>query len=295
MNREAQEVLDWLAARKPTSGGLVDDGTWLADFRAQTALIARLSGEPVALHAVEHRLLAGVPVRFYRSGEGDRPILFHLHGGGGIAGSLDGHDPVLRLLAERTGWTVAAPDYRLAPEARFPTQLDDTLAALSVLGSPRVVLSGDSIGATMATTLAALAKGRGFAEVIGQALFYPNTDLRRDAAYPSRLSEDGRIIEAVALQRQIDLYLADEAQRGNGFASPILAGLTADLPPVFIVTAEHDPLRDEGEAYAARLRQAGVCVEHERAAGALHAFLQFASTDWRDDQLARLKSWLDRL
>ena len=283
--RQAQAVLDWLAARAPDSGGDADDAAWLADFRARTALIGRLlSPEPV--HAVEHRTIGGVPVRFYRPAERTPGTLFHLHGGGAIAGTLDGHDPALRRLALRTGWTVAAPEFRLAPEARFPAQMDEARAALAGVEG-RVVLSGDSIGATLAT---ALAREVGAA---GQVLLYPNTDLRRGADYPSRRGEDGRIIDAAGLERQIGLYLADESQRDDPRASPILADV-AGLPPAFVATAEHDPLRDEGEAYAERLRAGGVEVEHHRYAGALHAFLQM-ELPAAEVMLGRLRGWLDRL
>lgn len=290
----ARAVLDWLDARKPASAG-DDDATWLADFRAQTALIARLAGEPAPLHAVEHRMAGDVPIRLYRPAAGEAPVLFHLHGGGAIAGTLDGHDPVLRLLAQRTGWTVAAPAFRLAPEARFPAQLDDALAALRTIEADRVVVSGDSIGGTLATALAMLVRDRGGPRLAGQALFYPNTDLRPGADYPSRRENDGRIIEAKALERQIDLYLASADQREDALASPVLADC-AGLPPAFVATAEQDPLRDEGEAYIGRLREAGVVVEHHRFAGALHAFLQMPGwLDAADEALVRLRVWLGRL
>lgn len=294
MTKPLQDVLDWLAARRLDVSRDADDATWLAAFRAQTALIGRLSGEPLPVHAIEHHVLDGVRVRFYHPGAGDRPVLFHLHGGGAIAGSLDGHDPVFRMLALRTGWTVAAPDFRLAPEARFPAQLDDALAALAGIEAPRIVVSGDSIGATLATSLARLVRETG-PTLAGQVLFYPNTDLRRDADYPSRRSENGKIIEAVALERQIDLYLADPAQRKDATASPIVADL-AGLPPTFIATAECDPLRDEGEGYALRLREAGVTLEHHRFSGAPHAFLQMsADLPFAEAALMRLTEWLDRL
>lgn len=292
MDTALKDVLDWLDARKPSTRPAADDAEWLAAFRAQTALIGQLSGEPIPLHAVDHRIVGGTPVRFYRAAAGDRPVVLHLHGGGAIAGSLDGHDPALRLLAARTGWTVAAPAYRLAPEARFPAQLDDALAVLSAIEAPVIVVSGDSIGATLATSLAHAAPGR----LAGQVLFYPNTDLRRGASYPSRRSEDGIIIDATSLERQIDLYLADPAQRNSPKASPIINDDLASMPPTFVATAAHDPLRDEGEDYVARLRGAGVSVEHHRAAGAPHAFLQMAARlPAAAQMLDRLRAWLGAL
>ena len=289
MDAQAQEILDWLAARAPDSGGDADDATWLADFRARTALLGWLL-EPETVRAVEHCIVGGVSVRFYRPAvetpENTGGTLFHLHGGGAIAGTLDGHDPAFRRLALRTGWTVAAPGFRLAPEARFPAQLDDARAALAGVEG-RVVQAGDSIGGTLATALA-----REVA-VAGQVLLYPNTDLRAQADYPSRREEDGRIIDAAGLDRQIDLYLADASQREDPRASPILAD-AAGLPPAFVATAEHDPLRDEGKAYVERLRAGGVAVEHHRYAGALHGFLQM-EVDAAEVMLARLRAWLATL
>lgn len=113
--------------------------------------------------------------------------MLHLHGGGGIAGSVDGHDPVLRALANRTGRLVAAPDYRLAPEHRFPVQIEECFAALVAVAAlpdvdpARIVVSGDSIGATIATAVAMLALDRGGPALAGQVLFYPNIDLRAGA------------------------------------------------------------------------------------------------------------------
>jgi acetyl esterase len=297
MDRDAEAVLAWLAARKPASNA-GDDAHWLADFRAQTALIGRLDGKLEPLFAIEHRLVEGVPVRLYRPGTGRLPILFHLHGGGAIAGSLDGHDPALRRLAKRTGWIVAAPAYRLAPEARFPAQLEEAVAALSMVAeeTDRLVVSGDSIGGTLATALATTVRDRGGPVLAGQVLLYPNTDLRAHADYPSRRSEDGRIIEGDGLERQIDLYLGDRAQRDDPRASPILAADLTGLPPTFLATAAHDPLRDEGEAYAGRLRTAGNLIEHHRFAGALHGFLQMQGRLAASGLLFdRIVDWLTRL
>lgn len=241
-------------------------------------------------------------VRLYRPKPGPLPLLLHIHGGGAIAGSIDGHDPALRALANRTGWLVAAPAYRLAPEHRFPAQLDDSWTALLGLteqadmldiDTSRIVVSGDSIGGTLATALASRAAAEGGPALQGQILLYPNTDLRHDANYPSRASEDGNIIDAKSLERQIDLYLASNSDRTAPRASPILAADLAALPPTLLVTCENDPLRDEGEAYGQRLRDASVVVDHDRFDGMLHAFLQMGGQMAATDRLLdRIASWL---
>lgn len=297
---QARAVLARLAALAPDSAPGSDDALWIADFRARTALLHDLGGDPPVLHRVHHHPVGALPMRLYDPAAGPLPTLFHIHGGGAIAGSVDGHDPALRRLAAHTGWRVAAPRYRLAPEAPFPAMLDDLHAALLALlerddmDGMRVVLSGDSIGATLATTLARRLAQQGGPAVAGQLLLYPNTDLRRAADWPSRRTQDGNIIDAAGLERQIDLYLANPEQRADPDASPILATDLAGLPPTLLVTCACDPLRDEGEAYGTRLADAGVAVTHHRLAGTLHAVLQMAGhLDATTMLLDHVRTWLD--
>lgn len=300
---QAERVLRELKALAPEPQG-TSDALWLAAFRCQVGLMRGLGGDPEPLHAVDHLLADGVPVRLYRPAAGRLPVLLHLHGGGGIAGSVDAHDSALRRLAARTGWLVAAPDYRLAPEHRFPAQLEDGHAALRAVSrlagvdASRLVVAGDSIGGTLATALAMLARERGGPALAGQVLLYPNIDLRRGAAYPSRRTEEGRIVAAADLERQIGLYLADDADRASPLASPITAPreVLATLPPAFVATGGNDPLRDEGELYARRLAEAGVATRHHRFDGMIHGFFQMGGrVDATDRLLARLRGWLDRL
>lgn len=296
-------VLDWIDARAPRSGPDATDGDWLADFRGQTALLRGLSGDPAPLHAVSHGLAGTLPVRLYRPAAGRLPVLLHLHGGGAIAGSVDGHDPALRALAKRTGWLVAAPDYRLAPGHPFPAQLEDAEAALDHLieqadalgiDPDRIMVSGDSIGGTLATALAG--RRRGGSALKGQILLYPNTDLRMEGDYPSRVAEDGHVIALADLDRQIRLYLGADGRRDDPQASPILLGDLTDMPPTLIVTCGADPLRDEGEAYARRLEAAGIAVTHHRFDGMIHGFLQMGGhIDETGALLDLLADWLAAL
>lgn len=306
MDPQARTILDTIATLAPDADPMADDARWLADFRYQTALLKTFSGASEPVNAITHLLLpseAGtLVVRVYRPKPGALPLLFHIHGGGAIAGSIDGHDPALRALAHRTGWLVAAPAYRLAPEHRFPAQLDDSWTALTELvaqtgaldiDATRIVASGDSIGGTLATALAARAIDESGPALSGQILLYPNTDLRSETDYPSRRSEDGNIIDAASLERQIDLYLASPDARTDPRASPILAENLSALPPTLLVTCENDPLRDEGEAYGRRLREAGVAVDHHRFDGMIHAFLQMAGRVNATERLfERIAAWL---
>lgn len=286
MDPQARAVLDRLAALAPASPAHREDARWLADFRYQTALLAKFDVEPTALHEVTHLTVPGarpLTIRLYRPKPGPLPLLLHMHGGGAIAGSVDGHDPCLRALAQRTGWLVAAPLYALAPENRFPAQLDDGWRALKVLSEQasaldiareRIVLSGDSIGATLATALALRVRDDGGPALEGQILLYPNTDLRRGASYPSRTSKSGNVISLADLERQIDLYLGDEIVRASALASPLLVRELKGLPRTLLVTCGEDPLGDEGDAYGDRLSDAGVNVDRERFEGMIHGFLQ---------------------
>jgi acetyl esterase len=285
MDGQARALLEKLAALAPATPDNADDARWLSDFRYKTALLAGFGGAAVPLDAVSHVSISGDPpvtVRLYRPGPGLLPLLLHMHGGGAIAGSVDGHDACLRALAQRTGWLVAAPFYRLAPEHPFPAQLDDGWQALTGLAeradalgidARRIVVSGDSIGGTLATALAMRAHKDG-PNVAGQILLYPNTDLRREASYPSRASENGNVIALPDLERQIAFYLAHSADRNDFTASPILAATLAGSPRTLLVTCGADPLRDEGEAYGQKLVDADVEVRSERFPGMVHAFLQ---------------------
>lgn len=305
LDPQASAVLATLKALAPVAAPDADDARWLADFRCQVALLRTFAGAVEPVHAIDHLIVAGpagdLPVRLYRPAPGPLPLLFHVHGGGGIAGSVDGHDPLLRALANRTGWLVAAPDYRLAPEWRFPVQLEESYAALIAvaalldIAAGRVVVSGDSIGGAIAAALAMLVRDRGGPALAGQALLYPNTDLRSDADYPSRRSEDGRIIVAADLERQIGLYVAQAADRDTPLASPIVGDL-ARLPPAFVATNDRDPLRDEGLAYAAALAAEGVSVTGVRMSGVIHACLQMrGAIDAADGLVDDLAAWLSRV
>ncbi len=307
MDPQAQGVLDRLAALSPAAPADADDATWVANFRCGVALISTFAAPPEPVLRVEQRVIVGpggaLPLRLYRPAEGRLPVLLYLHGGGAVAGAVDIHDSPLRALANRSGWLVAAPDYRLAPDARFPAQVDDAAATLAWIAAEgdaigadasRVVVAGDSIGGAFAAALALRSRDGG-PRLAGQILLYPNTDLRRDVDYPSRRSENGHIIEAAGLERQIELSLASKADRGSPLASPVLSD-GAGLAPTLVVTNECDPLRDEGEALAARWAPAGVQVEQHRFPGMIHAFMQMgAHIDAAERLFAMIADWLRRL
>jgi acetyl esterase len=302
MDAQAKEVLKRIATLSPMAAPNNDDAHWLAMFRNGVANLRAFAAPPEPVASVTNVIADGVPTRLYRPAEGRLPLLLHIHGGGAIAGSVDGHDSALRALANRTGWLVAAPGYRLAPEHPFPAMLDDAWTALNWLAehggefnidTSRIVVSGDSIGGALTAAITLMARDQGGPALIGQIPIYPNTDLRRDAPYPSRRKNDGIIIGLPMLERQVDLYLSSETDRENPLASPILAESLAGLPPALLVTCECDPLLDEGEAYAKRLSEAGVPVRLERFDGQIHAFLQMGGfVDDTERLLALIAEWL---
>ena len=228
--------------------------------------------------------------------------MLHIHGGGAIAGSVDGHDSPLRALANRTGWLVAAPLYRLAPEHPFPAMLDDIWDALNHLAAhadeldidaSRIVVSGDSIGGALTIALAMLVRDRGGPVLKGQIPIYPNADMRAGDYWPSRKENDGIIIGMKGMERQIDLYLKSPDQRTDPLASPILAESFANLPPALLIVCGADPLRDEGLALGKRLTDAGVPVREELFEGMIHAFLQMGGhTDATETLLVTIADWL---
>ena len=222
-----------------------------------------------------------VPLRVYRPAVDDTlPLLVWFHGGGWVLGDLEGADPVCQQLAAKVSAVVVSVGYRLAPEHRFPAAVDDALAAArwahshaDELGADpsRLVVGGDSAGGNLAAVVALRARDGGGPPIAFQLLVYPVTDLT--CAQPSYVDNaEGYMLEAASMRWFIDHYVPDERLRRDPDASPLFAGDLAGLPPAHVVTAEYDPLRDEGEAYAERLAQAGVPVSCTRYDGVIHGF-----------------------
>lgn len=302
MDEQAKQVLARIAALSPTPATDPDDKHWLADFRNGVANLRSFGAPPEPVFSVSNIFADAVPVRLYRPKAGRLPLLLHIHGGGAIAGSVDGHDAPLRALANRTGWLVAAPGYRLAPEHPFPAMLVDIWTALIHLSAhadalgidaSRIVVSGDSIGGALTVALAMLVRDKKGPALAGQIPIYPNADMRRGAPHPSRTEKNGIIIGKVGMERQIDLYLRTEADRADPFASPLLAPSLAGLPPTLLVICGEDPLRDEGEALGKRLTDDGVPVRTDRFEGMIHAFLQMGGhIDATERLLTQIAEWL---
>ena len=218
--------------------------------------------------------------RLYRPPtQGPHPLIAYFHGGGWVLGSQDSDDPLCRDLCVRTGSVVVSVNYRHAPEDRFPAAADDAFAAASWIaahaaalgGIPgQLTVAGWSAGGNVAAITCQLARDAGGPDIAGQLLLAPVTDC--DLGRPSYASNGEGFILTAGLMRWFWDHYADEADRANPKASP-LRGTLAGLPPAVVVTAEFDPLRDEGDAYAEALAAAGVPVRHIRARGHTHTSL----------------------
>jgi acetyl esterase len=231
----------------------------------------------------------GVPARLYRPNDrSDLGLLVYLHGGGWVVGDLDSHDGVCRSIARDSGHALLSLDYRLAPEQPYPAALEDALtgtrwahAHASELGcrADRVAIGGDSAGAGMAAVVAQLQ----VAPLVFQLLVYPVTDCTQSS--PSHDENvDGPFLTKAGMSWFIDHYLTGGgAQRADPRVSPLLASdaVVAATPAALVITADHDPLRDEGDAYARRLATLGVPTSHVRFGGMFHGF--FSLADFLDD------------
>jgi acetyl esterase len=313
---QAQVLLDRIAAQMaqaPKPDHPPSEAERVAMVRQGYAGTADLGGEPERVARVEDRQIPGpggtVPIRVYQprpgGSGGPQPVLLWFHGGSFIAGGLDTHDRPLRALANRLGFPVLSVAWRLAPEHPYPAGVEDAYAALLwaaegdapdlAIDPARIAVGGDSAGGAVAAVLAQLARDRGGPAVAFQALLYPNTDLAGDGStYPSWAENDGRILTRADMERNFALY-ANGADRAQPGLSPLRAPSLSGLPPAFVVTGEADPQRDEGEAYAARLRGVGVTVEHARYPGMIHGFFQMAGVlDAGRDVLDRTAAALRR-
>ena len=253
--------------------------------QARALRAARLRAPVESIHDRREVDAGGVPARLYRPN--DDPglgLLVYFHGGGWVIGNLDSHDNLCRALANRAGVAVLSVDYRLAPEHRWPAAVDDSVAATvwaaahaDELGvdASRIAVGGDSAGGNLA---AIVALGRSV-PLRFQLLIYPATDAAgADDAHPSYVQNvDGPILSLAAMRWFYGHYLGDVPSPTDPRVSPLLApaGSLAGLAPAFVVTASHDPLRDEGEAYAHRLMDAGVPTTLTRYPGLFHGFVTF--------------------
>lgn len=214
---------------------------------------------------------------------GPPPVVLFFHGGGWVIGDLESHDHVCRALARGTSAAVIAVDYRLAPEAGFPAALQDSYAALEWVAAEssslevdasRLAVAGDSAGGNLATCTAIAARDKKGPQVCAQLLIYPVTDTSMD--YPSYAENgEGYLLTRAGMEYFLNHYLSP-GQEKDPRVAPMRAASLSGLPPALIITAEFDPLRDEGEAYGKRLEKEGTAAKTTRYDGMIHGFFNMA-------------------
>ena len=234
---------------------------------------------PVRLYFPSEEAMSGEPV------EGEKyPVLLFFHGGGWVTESVENYDRVCSRMAQSTGHIVMSVEYRLAPEYRFPVPLEDCYAAAKVLYTghlvlpadpDRITIIGDSAGGNLAAAVCLLARERGEFMPRKQILIYPalNNCYTEESLYKSvQENGEGYLLTAVKMEDYLNLYESTPKDRQNPYFAPILAKDLSHMPDTLILTAEFDPLRDEGEAYGKRLEEAGNYVEVHRIPEALHGY-----------------------
>jgi len=256
-----------------------------AENRANALMRRRRFGiPPVPVSRVIDRTVPGpdgdIPVQvFVPDAVGPLPILVYYHGGGWVSGCIETHENACRTLANETPCVVVSVEYRLAPENPFPAGLDDCYAATvwvaehgaELGGDPaRLAVGGDSAGGNLAAAVALAARERGGPAIAYQLLIYPVTDNNFETDSYLEAAE-GFGLTRDSMMYFWEAYLPNPADAANPLAAVLQADLTG-LPPALVITAEYDPLRSEGEAYATKLRAAGVPVEHVSYAGQIHGF-----------------------
>ena len=260
-----------------------------ADRAANAEAMAALAGPLQEVARVEGRTIAGpkqpIPIRVYWPVNGkDLPAVVYYHGGGWVIGNVDSVDRSCRALANASGCVVISVDYRLAPEHKFPAAVEDSDAALRYVAEHagefhvdpnRIAVAGDSAGGNLAAVASLIARDRGGPKIAFQLLVYPVTDYDDDRTSSHEFAQ-GYFLTRPMMDYFWGHYLARPEDGRHPHASPIKAESLAGLPPAMVITAECDPIRDQGEAYAQRLRESGVPVLLKRYEGAIHVFFNLA-------------------
>jgi acetyl esterase len=263
------------------------------------------SAKPLSIPAAH----GAIPARIYtpkslRKSNGLSPCLVFFHGGGWVIGDLDSHDVVCRKLAHEGELIVISVDYRLAPEHKFPAAADDAIAATKwVAGNAKtlgidaaqILVGGDSAGGNLAAVVALAARDGDGPKLAGQVLIYPATDFAM--SHPShREPETSILLTHSVIKWFSNHYLSGTTDIDNWKASPARAQTLAGLPPSYVMTAGADPLRDEGDEYAARLKQAGVAVTYRHFPGQFHGFFTMGKLlPQANIALSEIAGWLKAL
>ena len=281
LDPQVKQLLDQMeaAGRPPMSEQTPEEA------RLGMKMLVNFFGTPEKPAATEDRRIPGqageIPVRIYRPDEkGPHPVVVFFHGGGFVIGDIDTHDLICHNFASRVPCVVVSVDYRLAPEHPFPAGVEDACAATQWVaehaaelgGDPaRLAVAGDSAGGNISAIVARRARDAGGPPLRFQLLIYPATDLSR--SMPSHTENgEGYLLTTESINWFMNHYIPEGNDLRQPDLSPLFCADLAGLPPALVITAEFDPLRDEGEAYAAKLREAGVDATASRYDGMIHAF-----------------------
>lgn len=287
LDKQAEAFIKQLAAM----GGPQLNEMDVATAREALGVLTELGGPPEPVSSVVNRTIPGpqgeIPIRIYTpDASGPLPIVVYFHGGGWVMGTLEMLEAACTRLCNRASAVVVSVDYRLAPEHKFPGPVTDCYAATEwvaenahLIGgdATRIAVAGDSAGGNLAAVVALMARERGTPQVAFQLLVYPVTDF--DYTRPS-YQENGQnyFLTTDMMRHFAGIYLNDEQDTLDWRAAPLRVEDASGLPPAFVITAEFDPLRDEGEAYAQRLKAAGSAVTVKRYAGQIHGFWGMCGT-----------------
>lgn len=288
LDPEAEVVMTMLSEAYPDIGG---DATDADEIRSAIAALPAPDVPLPAVGRIENHTIplpggraAGTRIYWPPDTGGTSAVITYFHGGGWVIGDLESHDPACRNLCLLTDAIVVSLDYERAPRNRFPRQVEDAYAATrwvarhaaEIGGDPgRIAVAGDSSGGNLAAVVALMARDRGGPDLKYQLLIYPVTDA--DFTTQSYVDNgNGYFLTERRMRWYWGQYVPDEAERSSPYASPLRADDLSGLPPAYVISAEYDPLRDEAEAYAERLRQAGNVVTSRRFDGMFHGFFTFA-------------------
>lgn len=274
-----------LAAR--FGGGKPLNELSVPEARQATVMQIPRRRQPVPVASVVDRTIPGpageLPIRVYTpEGPGPFPALVYFHGGGFVVGSLASGDPTCRALCHGASCVVVSVEYRLAPEHKFPAATDDCLAATRWLAAhaaelnadpARLAVAGESSGGNLAAVTALRLRDEGGPALRGQLLIYPVADYHTPPTPSYIANADGYLLTRAMMVWFWGHYLSDAGEANHPHAAPLRAPDLSGLPAALVITAEFDPLRDEGERYAERLQQAGVPTQLARYDGMIHGFL----------------------
>ncbi len=284
---QIKAILDQAAAAKAPPLSSMSPGQARDEFRT---MLESFGGTPPAVAKSEDRAIDGpagqIKLRVYTpEGKAPFPVLVFFHGGGWVLGDLESHDALCRALTNEARCVTVAVDYRRAPEHKFPAAAEDCYAAtlwvannggLLNANPAQLAVGGDSAGGNLAAAISLMARDRGAPHICYQLLMYPALDSSLQSPSQKEFA-DGYLLTRADMAWFWGHYLAADADRSNPYCCPAAAADLTGLPRAMVITAEFDPLRDEGAAYAQRLRQAKVPVVYKQYEGVTHGFMSMAS------------------